>query len=146
MRSKTPLALMEQLVMVLVFALSAAFCLRIFVLSNRISKEHEAMSQAVLQVQNTAELLKGSGDAWEKVLEAQQWQQEDGSWTLEYDKDWNPAIAADAVCYRAEIVEQESDVPGLCRIEICMLDVSRMKEHMVLFQIPVAWQEVSVHE
>ena len=34
MRSKTPLALMEQMVMVLVFALAAALCLQVFVVSD----------------------------------------------------------------------------------------------------------------
>lgn len=34
MRSKAPLVLMEQLVMVLVFALAAALCVQVFVLSD----------------------------------------------------------------------------------------------------------------
>ena len=38
MRSKAPLALMEQMVMVLVFALAAALCLQAFALADRISR------------------------------------------------------------------------------------------------------------
>ena len=39
MRSKAPLALMEQMVMVLVFALAAALCLQAFALADRISRQ-----------------------------------------------------------------------------------------------------------
>ena len=35
MRSKSPLALMEQVVMVLVFALAAALCIQVFVFSDQ---------------------------------------------------------------------------------------------------------------
>lgn len=42
MRSKAPLALMEQLVMVLVFALAAALCVQVFVLSGQTSRWNES--------------------------------------------------------------------------------------------------------
>ena len=48
MRSKAPLAMMEQMVMVLVFALAAALCLQAFVKSDRMSKEMEARDRAVV--------------------------------------------------------------------------------------------------
>ena len=58
MRNKAPLSLMEQLCMLLVFALSAALCLQVFVLSARMSRNMEAQGQAVRAVQNTAETVK----------------------------------------------------------------------------------------
>ena len=48
MRSKAPLALMEQVVMVLVFALATALCLQVFVFSNQVSKRNAAIDHAVL--------------------------------------------------------------------------------------------------
>ena len=54
MRSKAPLALMEQLVMVLVFALAAALCVQVFVLSYQTSRRNEARDRAVLEAQNAA--------------------------------------------------------------------------------------------
>ena len=42
MRSKAPLAMMEQMVMLLVFALAAALCLQAFVKSDQMSKRMEA--------------------------------------------------------------------------------------------------------
>ena len=59
MRSKAPLVLMEQLVMVLVFALAAALCVQVFVLSDQTSRSHEARDRAVVAAQNAAENLKG---------------------------------------------------------------------------------------
>ena len=58
MKSKAPLALMEQIVMLLVFALAAALCLQAFVKSDQISRESQARSNAALAVQNTAETIR----------------------------------------------------------------------------------------
>lgn len=66
MRSKASLFLMEQLVMVLVFALCAAVCLRIFVGAEQISAETARRDEAVAIAQNAAELLK-AGSAAEDV-------------------------------------------------------------------------------
>ena len=48
MKSKAPLMLMEQMVMLLVFALAAALCLQAFVKADEISKQAEARDRAVL--------------------------------------------------------------------------------------------------
>lgn len=58
MKSKASLVLMEQLVMILVFALCAALCLQAFVGADRISQETARRDEAVLLAQNTAESLK----------------------------------------------------------------------------------------
>ena len=58
MKSKAPLFLMEQLVMVLVFALAAALCLNVFVQAQQISDAAARQDEAVLIAQNAAELLK----------------------------------------------------------------------------------------
>ena len=58
MKSRAPLALMEQTVMVLVFALAAALCLRAFVLADGISRRVEATDRAVLWAESAADTLK----------------------------------------------------------------------------------------
>ena len=58
MKNKTSLLLMEQLVMILVFALCAALCLQCFVAADRISRETGLRDEALLLAQNTAESLK----------------------------------------------------------------------------------------
>ena len=58
MKHRSSLVLMEQLVMILVFALCAAFCLQAFVAADRISRDTGFQDDAVLLAQNTAESLK----------------------------------------------------------------------------------------
>ena len=58
MKNKAPLALMEQLVMLLVFALAAALCLQAFVLADQMSEENALRDRAVVRVQDAAETVK----------------------------------------------------------------------------------------
>ena len=52
MKSKAPLLLMEQMVMLLVFALAAALCLQAFVRSEAMSRESEARDHAAVLCQS----------------------------------------------------------------------------------------------
>lgn len=58
MKNKASLVLMEQAVMLLVFALAAALCLQCFGAAGAISGETALRDEAVLLAQNTAEQLK----------------------------------------------------------------------------------------
>ena len=65
MRGRSPLVLMEQVIMLAVFALAAALCLRVFVLSDQLSRQGEIRDQALLQAQSAAEVYRhcqGQGD------------------------------------------------------------------------------------
>lgn len=69
MKSKAPLLMMEQLIMVLVFALASALCLRCFALAGEISERTARRDEAVLIAQNAAERLKSGeaiGDEWQE--------------------------------------------------------------------------------
>ncbi|MBR2062204.1 MAG: hypothetical protein IJ969_02705 [Anaerotignum sp.] len=120
MRSKTPLVLMEQLVMVLVFAMAAAICLQVFGLSDRLSKENEARAEAALLAQNTAEELKSSYG--EVLLD---WEEVDGIYYMEEEG------------YRVQVQTAETEISGLQKVKLQV-----WQEEEVLFEIPVAWQEV----
>lgn len=174
MRSKTPLVLMEQLLMILVFALAAAMCLQIFVHADRRSRRNEAVSQAAVQAQNTAEMIKSRGGTLSETLElADGWVQENRTWMRAFEVNWQPVQqeisqaekkisgaddaeekisgagetkenisgADDTGEYRITVHEEETKIPGLLRARIV---VSQGSEN--LFEIPVAWQEVSGHE
>lgn len=67
MKHRTSLILMEQLVMVLTFALAAALCLGLFAKAGKISHETARLDDAVLLAQSAAELLKSGIDP-EKTL------------------------------------------------------------------------------
>lgn len=58
MRNKAVLVLMEQLVMLLVFALAAALCLGCFASAASLSGETAVQDEAVWLARNTAERLK----------------------------------------------------------------------------------------
>ena len=58
MRNKAPLAMMEQLIMLLVFALAAALCLQAFVTADQMSVRNAKKDIAIVQVQNAAETVK----------------------------------------------------------------------------------------
>ena len=118
MRNKTSLLLMEQLVMVLVFALTAALCLHVFVMADRISRETAQRDKAVLIAQNAAEILKAtSGDAVyaEQIL--------------------NPAAEADGYLLEIEITDTGSPYLGRAEIRVRLDDA-------LLFALNAAWQEV----
>lgn len=71
MKNKAPLALMEQLVMLLVFALAAALCLQAFVMADQMSGRNARKDAAILCVQDAAETVKacrGDLHAAQKIL------------------------------------------------------------------------------
>lgn len=112
MKDKTSLLLLEQLVMVLVFALAAALCLQAFVRADTISRETARREEAVILAQNAAELLKAqAGDP----TQAQ-------------------ALGGDG--FRVEITRRTAPVPGLgqARIEV-------FYESELLFTLNAGWQE-----
>ena len=74
MKSKTPLALIELVIMILIFSLTAALCLRAFVWADQISYESSIRDQAVIQIQTAAETIKACSGNLEDaaaILDAQ---------------------------------------------------------------------------
>lgn len=155
MRSRAPLILMEQMVMLLVFALAAALCLQAFVKSDALSSRGEARDRAAVLCQNAAETLRACGGDFEEAareLGADTWSGE--SVTLSFDGDWNPLAAPeDGVFYMEEgglaymlvAAAVETDVPGMGKAAVWAADVTDGGQDE-LFRVEVAWQEeVSRH-
>lgn len=113
MRSKASLFLMEQLVMILVFALAAALCLRLFVRTQEISLETARRDEAVAIARNGAELLKAGAEA-ERI-----------------EKDLSSAP------YAVQIEEISVEIPGLTQAEVMVY-----YENEELFSLIVGYQEV----
>lgn len=143
MKSKAPLALMEQLVMVLVFALAAALCVQAFFASDRMSRQGEARDRAVLLAQNTAEYLKeyGAEQTAQTLAQALGGTAEtpervcvylDGG--LSEDR---PAPEDAAYLLRVEL--EDAQYGGrLGRAEVSVYQAGAAEP---LFSIPAAWQE-----
>lgn len=62
MKNKASLQLMEQLIMILVFAVAAALCLQVFAKSAEISRQTACQDEAVQTARNAAELYKHGKD------------------------------------------------------------------------------------
>lgn len=144
MRGKAPLALMEQLVMVLVFALAAALCVQAFAVSDRISKTAAARDQAVQLAQSAAEIMKSRGgdmaQAQSAAMDRLGGQLSQGIWYVLYDRNWNEVSdgSADAV-YRLEALPDSNAGQPKAEIRVSVEDGES------LIALPVAWQEVDGH-
>ena len=138
MRSKTPLALMEQVVMVLVFALAAALCLQVFVFSNQMSEKSRDTDRAVVLAQNTAELLKACGGV-EEASDTVGGQIRQMLWSTYYDEDLKPVADQSSAYYEVHTLPEHSGVEGLGQATV---DVIRFDANEPLFSLTVNWQEV----
>ena len=148
MRSKAPLALMEQMVMLLVFALAAALCLQAFVKSDALSERSEARDQAVVLCQNAAEAIKHTGDVEAGLAlacGAEPGQRDGFGYFVGYDENWD-IISCDgrpqSSSYTLRAMELDSGVDGLgkANVEAFVWNDGTMES---LFALEVAWQEVS---
>ena len=154
MRSKSPLALMEQVIMVLVFALAAALCLRVFVFSELASTRNEAVDRAVVECQSAAEFLKSTGlpagEAEAELADRMGGTVSQGLLQICYDENWNVLPENNETCaYVVEMQGVSAEVDGLAKAHIraaAVKDISVGGSGEPLFSIDVAWQEVSSHE
>lgn len=138
MRSKAPLALMEQLVMVLVFALAAALCVQVFVLSDQTSRRNEARDRAVLEAQNAAEELKSVHGDFQQLTELYGGTWNGQLWGRSYDKNWKQDSGT---AYNLLVVPADSGEALLGIAEVMVYTA----EGDLLVSLPVAWQEVADH-
>ena len=131
MKNKAPLSLMEQLVMLLVFALSAALCLQI-------SRRCEAQAHAVTAVQNTAESVKfcrGNVSQYPHLLGGSGTSQQ---WEIGYDHNWT-AVSTGQTAYRVVITPESTPLPTLGKAVITAMT----EAEDILFSVTVSWQEVA---
>ena len=125
MKNKTFLPMIEQMIMILIFALAAAFCLKGFAAASRISKRQAVLTEAVGTVQNTAEILKSSHGDFELASELL-----NGSLTAE-----GLQIPADDYVVIVHTAAKEHDFLSSAKIEV-------MYDAETLYELTVSWQEV----
>ena len=138
MKSKAPLALMEQGIMILVFALAAALCLRVFALSDQISRSNEARDQAVLQAECAAETLKQVRGSLSQAVSLMGGTCTEEVWSISYGTDWQ--ISQEEAAYQLQASPQDSPTPLLGS---ALIQVTQGEK--LLFSLPVSWQEVADH-
>ena len=137
MRSKAPLALMEQMIMILVFALAAALCLRAVVSADTLSRQRELRDRALTEGQSMAELVKGHGGNLEGAAAVYGGSLEDGVWQCLFDQDWQQTENASAAYCRLEVAPSEGE-PGLGSAQVSGYSVDSGTQ---LFAFSIAWQE-----
>lgn len=124
MKSKSPLIMLEQLLMLLVFALAAALCLQAFTLADSLSKGAGQQDSAILEVQKAAETIKYCGGDMEQAAEML-----DGQW----NDNLLQVISDDCIIY-AEKQDSGMALMGSARLW------AEDDEGQELFAISVAWQ------
>ena len=136
MRNKAFLPLMEQILMVAVFAIAAAVCLSAFAVGNRISKERSDLDTAVLLAQDTCEMLKYAKGDKEKAAEITGGAYSENELLIYFDENGNNTSSDSAVyLVRAHLGSVEHGV-GEATVTVFTAD----KE---LYSLSVAWQEDS---
>ncbi len=134
MKDKGILSLIELIMMLLVFALAAALCLKAFALSDRLSDDNRDLDHAVIQAQNAAEALQYCGGDTQLASSRYGGVAHSDSWVLTYDGDWNMTTGQAAFTLTAEITRSAA----LGRADLRVEDA----DGTLIFSMPVAWQEV----
>lgn len=146
MRSKAPLLLMEQMVMLLVFALAAALCLQAFVKSDGLSGDSESRDRAVTLCQEAAEVIRrsgsagagGTGEVTAAAAEKLGYHCEHAILWQDFDEDWNPMEYG---VYRLEAEGVPTQVPGMEAAHVSVVKWHDEEQELeVLFELDVAWQ------
>jgi len=138
MKSKAPLALMEQLVMVLVFALAAALCLQAFILADQTSRRNAERSRALTEAQNAVEMLKSVHGDFEEAarLYGGTWNGLMWGWSL--NGNWEIADGTVPLAYHVLATPTDSGVPLLGTADIGVYTADGEQ----LCSLSAAWQEV----
>ncbi|MCI9475041.1 hypothetical protein AALA22_01860 [Anaerovoracaceae bacterium 41-7] len=141
MRSKAPLVMIEQMIMLLVFALAAVLCLQAFTTSKEISEESICRDRAVVEVQNAAESMKaGDGETYFREMGANLG--EEGG-QIFYNEKWKPFEDSKGemeAAFRLQLSYKDTDIAYLQSAEIAVYDA----EGELLFSMPVSWQNREV--
>ena len=111
MRSKSPLTLIELIIMIAVFALAAALCLRAFVWADLKSADNQERDRAVILAASTAEEIKANHFA------APSTEQKDG--------------------FTVTVTPRETGNDLLGAATVCVAD----DENNTLVELTVKWQE-----
>lgn len=125
MKNKAPLALLEQVIMLLVLAVAAAVCLHLFASAGVQAEQNRLQDRAMEQAQNTAEVLKSHTGDMEKAALLTGGSYENGVLT----------VSDSGFTVTAEPIPQDNPLLG-------MAQVTAASEGEILAQLTVCWQEV----
>lgn len=144
MKSKAPLILMEQTVMVLVFALAAAICVRGFVLSDSVSKTNAAQDAAMLRAESAAEIYKNCRGDGSAAVKRYGGAIKGTIWTVYWDEGWKQVKTARQAAYRLQIQPESKNTAKMGNATVKVFSLK--KNEKMLLSFPLAWQEADDNE
>lgn len=136
MKNKSTLALIETVIMILVFTLAAGLCLQAFAGAESTSRRSRELSRAVTAAQNAAETVKACRGDFAAAAEMLGGTAADEAWTVEYGDEWNILPAGKSGAFRTEIRRETSAVPGLGSAAVTVTG-----DEGTVFELAVSWQE-----
>lgn len=139
MRNKATLILLEQAVVLVVFALSAVLCLRAFLWADETAKWLSARDQGLILAQNAAEILKDANGNLSRAAQIMGGEICGDEWVLTLDGGWD--ITMDEMEYTLRARQVDSGLPGLGQGRVTVY-----RQEGQLCQLEVFWQEVDGDE
>ena len=118
-RSKSGLFLMELIIVILFFSVSAAICMRIFGAAKIKSDFSRDLSNASVYAQSCAEVYKAYDADLEKTAEAIDGKWDDNTLSVYYDFDWNITQSKDSAKYILVLNRtKDSDIKTTGKIKV----------------------------
>lgn len=125
-RSKAPLALMEQIIMILVFALASAVCLQAFVYSDRLSKADEQKQSAMVLAQQVTEYCKSSKGNMDWICDVLNGEVTEGGMRVD-DQEKNMTVSL--------VLTEQSEYLQKARVAVCTFDGEE------IYAVDIAYQK-----
>ena len=109
MENRSFLTLIEQQIMILVFAVASAICIKTFAHSDLISKDTEIRDGAVIAAQNAAECVISTRGDLEGAAALMGGTGSSERWEIRFDGEWNSSDSGEYT-----VVVTRTDDSGLC--------------------------------
>jgi len=126
MKNKAPLALIEQVIMLLVLAVAATVCLQVFAQAHHKAHHNTLQDQSLQQLENTAQVLKHTKGDLDRLCLELGGSHTDGQWILD----------TEAYTLTAVLIEDNTPLLGTA-------ELSAVTQEGVISSLSVSWQEVS---
>ena len=133
MENRSFLNLIEQQLMILVFAVAAAICIKTFVYSDMISRDTETRDRAVEAAQNVAECIKNSSGDIALAASVLGGTEDGDDWVIMFDENWQEVTSDGEYTVRVS-AEKRTGLYTAGRITVTDGDDT-------VFSMPVSWQE-----
>lgn len=139
-KSKSTLALMEQAIMILVFAFTAAFCVQAFVKAELLSRNLEMRDRAAAMCQTVAETAKALHGDMEEVAGILGGTATKDGLVLFLDGDWEIVAKENAAFFLHLNYKEVNSFLATGEVTVSSGDGEE------IFSLPVNWQKEVAHE